>query len=85
VIDKLREQFEKWAGSRSMDLAYRNYPGVGQFYECPRTLLALESWQASRDSLVIELPVSFADGGDIPAYAVDRFQEAVKAAGVRTK
>lgn len=49
-------QFEEWARKMSMDLEYRNIPGVGQFYECPRTLLALEAWQASRESLVIELP-----------------------------
>lgn len=56
MSDKMREEFEEWARSRSLDLAYRNYPGVGQFYECPRTLLALEAWQASRESLVVELP-----------------------------
>ena len=34
-----------------MDLEYRNIPGVGQFYECPKTLLALEAWIASRGSV----------------------------------
>lgn len=48
--------FEDWARKRSMDLEYRNIPGVGQFYECPRTILALEAWQASRSSIVVELP-----------------------------
>lgn len=40
--------FEAWARKMSMDLEYRNIPGVGKFYECPRTLLAFEAWQASR-------------------------------------
>lgn len=51
-------QFEAWARKMSMDLEYRNIPGFGRFYECSRTLLALEAWQASRESLVIELPES---------------------------
>lgn len=50
------EEFEAWARSKSLDLAYRNFPDVGKYYECPRTLLALETWEASRESLVIELP-----------------------------
>jgi hypothetical protein len=49
-------QFEAWARKMSMDLEYRNIPGVGQFYECPRTLLALEAWQASRAAIEVELP-----------------------------
>lgn len=48
-------QFEAWARKMSMDLEYRNIPGVGQFYECPRTLLALEAWQASRAAIEVEL------------------------------
>lgn len=51
-----REQFEAWARKMSMDLEYRNIPGVGQFYVCPRTLLAQEAWQASRQAVVVELP-----------------------------
>jgi hypothetical protein len=56
INNKKRDEFEAWARKMSMDLEYRNIPGVGQFYECPRTLLALEAWQASREALVIELP-----------------------------
>lgn len=54
--NKRLEQFEAWARSKGLDLEYRNIPGVGQFYECPRTLLALEAWQASREAVVVELP-----------------------------
>lgn len=49
-----RQQFEEWARKMSMDLEYRNIPGVGQFYECPRTLLAFEAWKASRSEIVID-------------------------------
>jgi len=52
-------QFEAWARKMSMDLEYRNIPGVGQFYECPRTLLAFESWQASRAAIEVDLPKIF--------------------------
>ena len=48
--------FEAWARKMSMDLEYRNIPGVGKFYECPRTLLAFEAWQASRAAIEVELP-----------------------------
>jgi len=51
-----RQQFEEWARKMSMDLEYRNIPGVGQFYECPRTLLALEAWNEARESVALELP-----------------------------
>lgn len=54
--EKMRKDFEAWARKMSMDLEYRNIPGVGQFYECPRTLLALEAWQASRAAIEVELP-----------------------------
>lgn len=54
--DLVREQFEAWARSKGHDLEYRNIPGVGQFYECHRTLLAFEVWQASREAVVVDLP-----------------------------
>lgn len=48
--------FEAWARKMSMDLEHRNIPGVGKFYECPRTLLAFEAWQASREAIEVVLP-----------------------------
>jgi hypothetical protein len=44
--------FEKWARKMSLDLEHRNIPGVGQFYECPRTLLAFEAWQAAKEEFL---------------------------------
>ena len=59
--------FEAWARKMSMDLEYRNIPGVGKFYECPRTLLAFEAWQASRAAIEVELPEPYAVIGDYAA------------------
>jgi len=82
--DKMREEFELWARKMSMDLEYRNIPGVGQFYECPRTLLALEAWQASREALVIELPQQ--SGANLDWNQAIRYcRQAIEAAGVKCK
>lgn len=84
---KMREEFEAWARKMSMDLEYGNIPGVGQFYECPRTLLALEAWQASRAAVAIELP----QGGYWAGYDNEHMMEsrdvrdAIEAAGLRVK
>jgi len=83
------DEFEGWARSRSMDLEYRNIPGVGQYYECPRTLLAMESWQASRQSLVVDFaPVreeanhhSF--GGEEAVFSAA--VKAIQAVGIKVK
>ncbi|QHF03290.1 hypothetical protein N015_13090 [Pseudomonas asturiensis] len=92
--DKMRDEFEVWARKMSMDLEYRNIPGVGQFYECPRTLLALEAWKASREALVIELPNRFSEayqdyfddveGGCFnESKYINDLQKNIEAAGVR--
>lgn len=99
MSDLMLEEFEAWARKRSMDLEYRNFPGVGKFYECPWTLLALDAWRASRECLVIDLPKPYAwdnDGGferehDAESECsmalipkIDAMQ-AIHAAGVKTK
>lgn len=58
INKNIREEFELWARKMSMDLEYQNIPGVGQFYECPRTLLALEAWQASREAVTTWEPMA---------------------------
>lgn len=99
MSDLMREEFEVWARRKGLDLEYRNFPGVGKFYECPRTLLALESWQASRESLVIRLPdrpyASEDDQENMSDYEIgeghggiaewDKCRAAIHAAGVKTK
>lgn len=91
MSDLMREEFELWARKKGLDLEYRNFPGVGKFYECPRTLLALEAWQASREALVIELPrihrddYSSAYGMNCALRAIDMIEPRIHAAGVKTK
>lgn len=84
-IEKMREEFEVWARKMSMDLEYRNIPGVGQFYECPRTLLALEAWQASRSALSIKLPVFDDYPASIDAEMRESLRDAIEAAGLKVK
>ncbi|MNN51285.1 hypothetical protein D3C81_1659140 [compost metagenome] len=84
--NKMREQFEAWARSRSMDLEYRNIPGVGQFYECPRTLLASEAWQASREAVSVEMPEYLdTDRIGFAAYCAAEVEAAIEACGLRIK
>lgn len=52
-IEKMREEFETWARSQCMQL---KKDGVVTTYAYERTDLAWQAWQASRESLVIELP-----------------------------
>lgn len=54
--NEMRSQFEVFARGRGLDLEYRNIPGSGQYYWCPRTYLAFEAWQASRQALAVDLP-----------------------------
>ncbi|MEE4662795.1 hypothetical protein V2L09_02535 [Pseudomonas alliivorans] len=86
INEKLRGEFEAWARKNSMDMEYRNIPGVGQFYQCPRTLLAFEVWQASREAQVIELPdqYKYADPGEAVHVIID-CRSAIEAAGVKVK
>ena len=51
MTDKMREEFKVWARSRGMSLPVNDDIHYNQW-----TQLAWESWQASRASLVVELP-----------------------------
>lgn len=80
------EEFEAWARSKSLDLAYRNFPDVGKYYECPRTLLALEAWQDSREYLVIKLPSPSDFAASDDAYFIlNQCQEAIEEACLKVK
>lgn len=81
-----RQQFEEWARKMSMDLEYRNIPGVGQFYECPRTLLALEAWQASRECIYVEVPSKYDCCGGTTSYEIRELAiDYIHEAGLKTK
>lgn len=54
MTDKMREEFETWAVDHSMALHLaRSDSGL---YASPVTQKFMDCWQASRESLVIELP-----------------------------
>ena len=52
-MDKMREEFEKWARSNHYDTALAE---IIDDYEILRTRCAWDIWQASRAALVVELP-----------------------------
>lgn len=55
MSDKMREGFESWSGNRSDKEQYVRGPRTGM-YKNPVMQKQWESWQASRESLVVELP-----------------------------
>lgn len=93
---KMREQFEAWylaeyyEGSRECGLEWLSTEPCGDYlYADPA--LQWKVWQASRETMVIDLPNRRAD--DYPseatrdAYnlAIDRCNDAIKAIGVKVK
>lgn len=92
IEKKRREIFEVWARRRGLDLEYRNIPNIGQFYECPRTILAQDAFNAALDAVEIELPCKY--GGDhggcihdaeIYDSAIDECAAAIKSTGLGLK
>ena len=90
-----REQFEAWACKHWPYLAQEiRYRRTSLPADDPRYMnyvsydlqAAWDAWQASRQALVVELPVAedFTDIEDA-MYVVHRCEEAIKAAGVRVK
>lgn len=79
---KMDPHFEAWARKMSMDLEHRNIPGVGKFYECPRTLLAFEAWQASRAAIDVELP--FVSDSDLVEFK-NECRDAIESLGLKVK
>lgn len=56
-MDKVREQYEKWAVEESMILDMDVISGqVADWYKCDITDAAWGAWKASRAALVVELP-----------------------------
>ena len=99
--DLMREEFEAWAKDHEIygDDGER-FPMArlsGCYYENVQTQAAWEAWQASRESLVVELPPSISVtpiGGDGIQECLDCNGEylhghlvvaAIHAAGVKTK
>lgn len=79
--DKAREDFAVYASRNGMRLNRR--AGDGKFIQ-QRTQTAWETWQASRESLVIQLPESgFFSQLDHPQDAVGVCRNAIEAAGLK--
>lgn len=93
-MDKMREEFEAWyegiAGS-SVEFNDGGIPvDIGGALSGNVTIGMWLAWRASRESLCVELPeVRVLDGGRIAEIgyelAVDDFERALDAAGIRYK
>lgn len=87
-MEKMREEFEAWISG----LGYNtNMVDGGEcredYYEFRMTNLAWHAWQASRATLVVELPETSLTGSIGVAHkaVTRRCREAIEAAGVRVK
>lgn len=80
-IEKMREEFESWCCARAMMKAVN--PDGSYVYE--RTQVQWEAWQASRESLVISIPVFDDYPASIDAEMRESLRDAIHAAGVKTK
>lgn len=83
----MREEFEAWAEARRMRLGR---DGVVVDYANPHTDLAWNSWKASREALVIELPDDAylnRESVFVQGYfeGVRLTKEAIEATGVKVK
>lgn len=89
MIDKMREEFEAWYGTELRKIE----AGMPEF-----TISAMrfnkevlwQGWQASRDSLVIELAKPIPEWGtdnwgDGYKLAIKRCKDAIEAAGLKVK
>lgn len=88
MIKKMREEFEAWADS----LAFRAYPlewdEEQSLYCNQKANIAWQAWKASRESLVVELPSSWAPVSyedEIRNEMRGACEDAIHAAGVKTK
>ena len=101
----MREEFEVWVLGKWPKTSLKKISeesgaiySVGNYVE-PAALLAWESWKASRETLVVELPdrpyASEADQEQMSDYEIgeghggiaewDKCRDAIHAAGVKTK
>jgi hypothetical protein len=84
--EKMREEFEEWAGDKGFCLDCRFFEG-GNNYEDADTRLAFDIWTASRAALCVELPrvVKAGRWGDDDGYLKDDVIDAIESTGVRVK
>lgn len=97
MSDLMREEFEAWVKTRWPETKfYRISEDSGAIYTAghysdSKIQIVWESWQASREALVIELPLihrddySSAYGMNCAIRAVNMIKPRIHAAGVKTK
>lgn len=82
-IEKMREDFEVWVKTQdwNIDLLYRDG------YVAWEAQFAFDAWQASRESLVIELPIPKElcgpDGSYMEYFEPEQIEIAIEAAGLK--
>ncbi|MHD0451544.1 hypothetical protein ACY2EW_08695 [Serratia nevei] len=86
-MDKLREEFEKWWQQEDYDNRLSNIQGV-MFNRIKQGMFA--AWQASRASIVVELPKAALTSefrGDNPEYRMMAFdvKESIRSIGLSIK
>ena len=77
-MDKMREEFEAWAKTRSLKNFLFWHPSDGQ-YEVHAVQMAFEGWQASRSAPCVQMPKTHTYDSD---YERDALQ-ALDDSGVR--
>ncbi len=84
-MDKIREEFERWASSVGfIDMLKHDEYG----YQDHSVQAAWDAWQASRAYLIIELPLkSTFDDEESDGYneAIDDCKKAIRSAGIEVK
>lgn len=81
-MDKMREEFEEWANAERLPILFLEKHG---FYESHVTEIAWQAWQASRKSLVVELPSFFSERYESEICFTDNVESALDAVGVSYK
>lgn len=91
-IEKMREEFEAWAATKKGGLVAGDFRWMESrnryYYEITQAMW--ESWQASREALVIELPaIDDPDCGQRVSFHLGAYKgecrQAIEAAGVKVK
>lgn len=67
-MDKLREEFERWAANDRSELeVWKRGPNAGE-YKNPVVSKLWKAWQASRASIVVDTPPLCGDGENDTEY-----------------
>lgn len=84
MSNKMREEFEGWAGENGYDYLHRG--SVSGDYIGGATAVAWQAWQASRAALCVELPEAWRSVGSTHELMhKQQTIEAIHSAGVKTK